>query len=525
MQNCHILRNSTTRRILLQNTGNQDNDKKWWCYPSFLHIFADQLIITMGVTLNQFSENQIIDRIKFENPWWETNFIDKDFDEMKRRLYFNLFYPLFKSEVRRAIVLMGPRRVGKTVMLFHAIQELIKSGISPKKICYLSIETPIYNNVGLENLFTLCRKATGISDLNGYYIFYDEIQYLKEWEVHLKNLVDSYRQTKFIASGSAAAALKLKSNESGAGRFTEFMLPPLTFCEFIYLKELDHLMIAGTKKWGNSEIPFYKTNDIGELNRQFIDYINYGGYPEVVFSSEIRKNPGRYIRSDIIDKVLLRDLPSLYGIKDVQELNSLFTTIAFNSGNEVSLEALSSTSGVSKDTVKTYITYLESAFLIKIIHRVDNSAKKFRRPTQFKVYLTNPSLRCALFSPVSKDDEFIGNMVETAVFSQWFHRDDELHYARWKSGEVDIVSLDKSQRPKFAIEIKWSNRCYENPLELLKGVTIFSKKHRIYHPIITTIDKEGVREIDDINYDFVPASCYCYTVSKNALDTKINRGI
>lgn len=59
-------------------------------------------------------------------------------------------------------------------------------------------------------------------------MFFDEIQYLKSWEVHLKALVDRYPNLKFVASGSAAAALRLKSNESGAGRFTEFLLPPLT---------------------------------------------------------------------------------------------------------------------------------------------------------------------------------------------------------------------------------------------------------------------------------------------------------
>ena len=54
-------------------------------------------------------------------------------------------------------------------------------------------------------------------------------------------------------------------------------------------------------------------------------------------SEAIRSDPGRYIRHDIIDKVLLRDLPSLYGINDIQELNSLFTYLAYHSGNELSL--------------------------------------------------------------------------------------------------------------------------------------------------------------------------------------------
>jgi predicted AAA+ superfamily ATPase len=101
-----------------------------------------------------------------------------------------------------------------------------------------------------------------------------------------------------------------------------------------------------------------------------------------------------------VDKVLLRDLPSLYGIKDVQELNSLFTTIAFNTANEFSCETLSVQSGVDKKTIKIYIEYLEAAFLIKKIQRVDQSGKRFEREISFKLYLTNPSLFTALFAPI-----------------------------------------------------------------------------------------------------------------------------
>lgn len=93
--------------------------------------------------------------------------------------------------------------------------------------------------------------------------------------------------------------------------------------------------------------------------------MNFGGYPEAVFSETVRKNPRRYIKSDIIDKVLLRDLPSLYGIADVQELNSLFNTVAYNSAQEISVEDLSQSSGVSKPTIAKYLEYLEAAFLIK----------------------------------------------------------------------------------------------------------------------------------------------------------------
>src|SRR3989344_4174892 len=214
------------------------------------------------------------------------------------------------------------------------------------------------------------------------FIFFDEIQYLKNWEVFLKLIVDKYKNIKCIASGSAAAALRLKSMESGAGRFSHFLLPPLTFYEYMFLLERTDLVTITKSDLGYARGA--ETKNIVELNRHFIDYLNFGGYPEVAFSKEIQKDPGQFVKSDIIDKVLLRDLPSLYGVHDIQELNYLFTTLAFNTANEISLEELSKGSGVAKNTIKRYIEYLEAAFLIKTVHRIDRSAKRFRRGEFFQ---------------------------------------------------------------------------------------------------------------------------------------------
>ena len=474
--------------------------------------------------LKNFSEQQIQDKIKFENPWWDTNSIDEYYSHMRRRLYFNLFAPLIlEKQIKRAVVLMGPRRVGKTVMLFHMIQELIDKNVPPKKICYFSVDNPIYNGLSLEQLFLNYIKITSLNSSDNLYVFYDEIQYLRNWEIHLKKLVDSYHNIKFVVSGSAAAALKLKSNESGAGRFTDFILPPLTFHEYIDLKDLSGLIKIGTKEWNGISKNYYKTEDIKELNNHFINYINYGGYPEVSLSKEIQANPGRYIRNDIIDKVLLRDLPSLYGIQDVQELNSLFTTIAYNSGNEFTVEGLSKNSGVTKNTIKKYIEYLEAAFLIRVINKIDNAAKRFSRITSFKIYLTNPSLRTALFAPIRSEDDFIGNMVETAVFSQWSHNTGfKPFYARWNKGEVDIVRLSETkQKPLWAVEIKWSNRFTKSVREL-EHLTRFCKQNGLDRTLVTTLDYEEIKEDDDIIFDFTPASLYCYTVGRNAVEERLN---
>lgn len=455
-----------------------------------------------------FSREQIVERIRFENSWWATGSIDEFYNKMKRREYFSIFHPLVSEKsIKRAVVLMGPRRVGKTVMLFHTIQQLIDQGISPKKICYLSIETPIYSGISLEELFALCREAVGEKDPKGYYVIFDEIQYLKNWEIHLKSLVDSYKNSKFIVSGSAAAALKLKSIESGAGRFTDFILPPLTFHEFMMLK---------------GGMPFESKTPLSEINYEllnelFFDYINYGGYPEVTLSEVIRENPGRYIRNDIIDKVLMRDLPSLYGIDDVQELNSLFTYISYNSGLEISIDELSKNSGVAKNTLKKYLVYLEAAFLIKTIHRVDFNAKKFKRANFFKIYLTNPSLRCALFSPVKQNDPFAGSLVETAIIAQWQHGENPVYYARWPKGEVDIVILNNTNKPAELIEVKWTNHPFENPGKELKSLRQFFLEHKKTmerYATVTTIDKVQPPRKEEVPTYFVPAALYCYIIGK-----------
>ena len=469
---------------------------------------------------------KIIERLQYENPWWITQEIPTVYKEMSKRLYFELFYPFVKEkEIRRAVVLMGPRRVGKTVMMFHTIDQLIAEKTNPQRIFFVPIDNPIYVHLSLQEILDLCKEALKISNLEDCYIFFDEIQYLKDWERHLKVLVDSYPNTKFIVSGSAAAALKWHSTESGAGRFTDFMLPPLTFQEFIHLKNKNHLLKNGFIEYGEKQLPYYIPHNIDELNKEFLQYLNFGGYPEVVLSEKIQKDMGRYVKNDIVDKVLLRDLPSLYGIKDVQELNRFFTYIAYNTGNEFSYETMSRESGIQKETLKKYLEYLDAAFLIKVLNKVDVNAKRFKRITSFKVYLTNPSLRTALFSPVKATDSEMGNMVETAVLSQWMHRENlDLTYARWKDGrfegEVDLVLVDdKKFKPVWGVEIKWSNRFFEMPQDL-SSLIQFCKSNQLNSALVTTIDKIEAKKVSDLNFTFVPACVYAYNIGENTLRMK-----
>jgi len=470
--------------------------------------------------MKPISDADIQRRIERDNPWW--NVAAKPIPELEspRRVYFQPLKDLaLDFSVKRATVLLGPRRVGKTFMIKQLIGEAIESGISPKAILYVSIDTPIYSGISLQHFLDFMpHERTPERRV----VIFDEIQYLKDWEVHLKDLVDNYADIKFIASGSAAAALRLKSQESGAGRFSDFMLPPLTFFEFLnFIGEDEDLVNVVTTTVNGRNRNEYTVKDVEALNARFIDYLNYGGYPEAVLNESIRNNPEQFIRNDIIDKVLLKDLPSLYGIQEIQDLNKLFSFLAYNAGNEASLENISQESGISKPTIKRYIEYLESAFLIIKLSNVDDNCQTMKRERNFKVYLNNPSMRAALFAPVeSTESERIGHLTESAIFSQWQHSPffRQLRYSRWRNeGEVDIVYLSgPKQLPLWVGEIKWSDRIGKNQAEVTKAMEVLLNKHPSINDAFFTSRTISQRiSLAGKQINIWPSALYCYMVGRN----------
>lgn len=464
-------------------------------------------------TIKPPSEEHVQARIRTENPWWTGAGVDELYQEMRHRAFFTPFMRLVRAKVRRAVVLLGPRRVGKTVMLQQCVQQLIESGVPPKKICLLSVDQPVYSRMRLDDLFRLCRAALKDDDPAGYHVLFDEIQYLADWERDLKVLVDTYPRTRFVVSGSAAAALKAKSQESGAGRFTEFLLPPLTFHEFLHLQDKLQLIVQVKREWCGEQLPFHDTIDLAALNVLFTQYITYGGYPEALFDPMIQKDPGRFIRSDIVDKVLLRDLPSLYGIADVQELNRFFSVVAYNTGQVFSYGSLGDTSGVDAVTIRKYLEYLEAAYLIRRLRRLDMSAKQYKREHGFKVYLTNPSLRTALFGPLPDADPGFGALAETAVYAQDLTLGEPVYYASWKEGrsegEVDLVRLNARLKPDRICEVKWSDRYVDQPGGL-KSLLAFAKRSRMDWAVVTTRSKSLSRTVQGIELRYVPTALYVY---------------
>lgn len=464
------------------------------------------------------------------NPWWIAGReADPEVRHWPKRAYFAPFKRLLDTvDVRRAIVVIGPRRVGKTVMMRQAIQALLADGVPGSRIMLAQMDVPLFAGQTLDSLVRLFiglhhHRTEGVA--HPLYVFFDEIQYLKDWEQHLKVLVDTHPGVRFIATGSAAAALRMKSRESGAGRFSDFILPPLTFSE--YLDFCGQAALVTDIAPPDAPRPHYHAPDIGALNAEFINYLNYGGFPEAVMNPAVRQDPRRFLRQDIVDKVLQKDLPSLFGISDAQQLNRFFNVLAYNTGLEVSPAGLSKDTGLPKPRIDEYIEYLEAAFLIKRVHRVAENARRLQRATSFKVYLTNPAVRAALFGILRPQDPALGRLVETAIWTQWLHSPQDiaaLHYARWREGrtdyEVDLVGLAAhDQKPRFVVEIKWSDRAVQDPEGELKGLRRFLVQHPklARAPLVTTLTQTAQRQLDGHTIDFSPSALHCCTIARNLL--------
>ena len=458
-------------------------------------------------------------RLLRDNPWWENPEIDPAHDFPLTREYFPaLFALVWQRAVRRSVILMGSRRVGKTVLLLQLVRELIRRQFPSGRIFYASLDTPIYHGQSLEDLVELYRREKGCAAREHSIVIFDEIQYLQGWEIHLKVLTDRYPAFRFIASGSAAAVLRRRSQESGAGRFTDFLLPALTFAEYLSLSGLESEVAQPDASSGVG----YRALDMDRMNRHFVDYLNFGGYPEPVVDADTWRHAGRFLWQDVIDKVLLRDLPGLHGIQDAQELNRLLAYVAYRSGQELSPKNLAEHSNVAQNTLRRYLQYLEAAFLIVRVSRVDDTGKTFQRATGFKAYLTNPSLRSALYGPLEPDDAGMGYQAETAVISQWTHSPAfrDFRYARWgspKSREVDLVRIrPETQRPGWACEVKWSDG-HVDEARKIAGLLQFARKNKLPEVRATTRTRAERKQVADIWVEYVPTALYCYAVGREEI--------
>lgn len=470
-----------------------------------------------------FPKNEVQHRLSLDNPWWQGR---QDIDEREaqwpRRAYFDEFFDLAKGLASlSALVLTGPRQVGKTVMIRQVISQLLQTeDIDPNQILHLQLAAPIYYGRSLQNLVQQFHDLHRPGD-KMQWVFIDDLQYKRDWQTQLSSLVQNYPNMRFVASGTTTGTLQKSNSDTDTCQFIHFILPPLTFCEYIeFIGRENELIIELPIENGTK--PSYQTRDIKRLNEAFVNYINFGCFPEAALNSTLCTDEAQVFSEEIICKVLLNDQASLYGISNTQELNKFLCKLALETGQEFGIEELSKQTGIPKSRISDYLEYLETAYLIKRVNRVNESAARMVRERTFKIYLSNPSLRTMLLGRVSTHDDAMTGLTKTAVWTQWMHSQTStcLHFARWKEGrqdmEVDMVGLDeRTQKPLFVANIIWSDQIQESKNDL-QSLRSFATKHTLGRlPLITTCTHSGIKSLDGTEIEFMPTALYYYTISRN----------
>ena len=411
------------------------------------------------------TQERILKILRSYNPWWVSGAVNPGFcPTYKRFSYYEAMKRLQETQVRRTVVLTGARRVGKTTIQFQMIDALLRQGIAPHRIVFVSMDHPMLKLAGVDEILE-CYHGNICADQDAYY-FFDEIQYAEDWAQWLKTLYDTQPTTKIVATGSASPALVRGSTESGAGRWSAIQVPTLSFYEYCALIGVPDLQLEPTLKpsallgmdqWQRGQV----MSKMAAVQNHFIRYLQVGGFPELALA----KNDllaEQVMREDVVDKVLKRDLPALYKIRNVTELERIFLYLCSVSSEVVAIDAVAKElNGVSRPTVQNYIDYLESANLIYQSYPVDLAGKKVLKASP-KIYIADAAIRNAVLmdSDLLTNPVEMGKMVETAVYKHiaafYYQKATRVGYYRGgrKNKEIDIV-VEYPHIRDIMVEVKY----------------------------------------------------------------------
>ena len=399
------------------------------------------------------------------NPWWKTGAVNPKMTKTYKRFAFHeAMKRLDQNDLRRIVVLTGTRRVGKTTIQYQMIDTLLKRGVEPEKIVFISMDHPMLKLSGVNDVLE-CYHENIYAEQDVYY-FFDEIQYAQDWDKWLKAIYDMQPDTNVVATGSASPALIKGNQESGAGRWTVIQVPTMSFYEYCELLDLERPELPKTLKMTQMR---YMTQpersrimmQLSKVQNHFNRYLLVGGFPELALSdNDIMAQ--QIMREDVVDKVLKRVFPSLYNLRNATELERIFLYLCNVSSEIVSIEAIAKElSGVSRPTVENYIQYLESANLIYLSLPVDMAGKKVLKASP-KIYIADAAIRNAVLMDDSllTDPVEMGKIVETAVYKHvaafYYQQATSVGYYRGgrKGKEIDIV-VDKPNAYNILIEVKY----------------------------------------------------------------------
>ena len=352
-----------------------------------------------------------------------------------------------KLDDNKAIILMGPRQVGKTTLLKYLQKEMNIPSI------WWNGDEPDIRRILTESTSTQLKGLIGEAKL----LFIDEAQRIENIGLTLKLIVDSIPQLKVIATGSSSFDLSNKINEPLTGRKWEFMMYPISEQELI-----NH-------------------HGILEEQRLLEQRLIYGFYPEIVTHSGQQQE----LLLELTNSFLYRDIFTLENIKKPINLERLVQALAFQIGQEVSINELAQTAGLDFHTVERYISLLEKSYVIfqlsPFSRNLRNEIKKSR-----KIYFFDNGIRNSVikqFNPMGmRNDQ--GALWENFLMAErlkvleykkiatnsffWRnHAQQEIDYIEERNGEIHAFEFKWNPKAKIRFSKSFTN---EYKPQITKGI-------------------------------------------------------
>jgi uncharacterized protein len=453
------------------------------------------------------------------NPWWNNKEIPPSKTNKFKRGDFHIIRKLL--ERREIVSIIGPRRVGKTIVIHQLIKDLLSSGVDSKRILYLSVDETELKDADsqfrevLETYSKYVIKKPLDSLEETHYLFLDEIQEVPSWEKILKNWYDLGYNVKFIISGSSSIWITKGTEESLLGRIKSTIMMPLKFSEVLRYREIvpqdfykkrvelkENLITAVQENNYEFLVDSFK-NFVGyltplkdkiqiELNR----YLTVGGYPEFLDEEDYTKI-SEVVR-DKIKLIFFKDIVRYFRIRNPDGLEDLFKLISKDSGGNFNLAKTAELLDIQRPTLRDYLKYLTKAYLIQSSQFYSNSRKK-RIRKQGKVYVLDAGIRNGVVDYLDenliKDENELGRVVEGVLFDHLIRfkfnleRGPEPEIFYWKDKkEIDFILQIK--RKPIPIESKFRTKISG---EVYDSIELFLSENNSPFGLVVTKDTFKVR--------------------------------
>ncbi len=346
-----------------------------------------------------------------------------------REKYLSQIRPFYNQDLIKVIT--GIRRSGKSVILKQIIEELKKNHIKENQIIYINFESKKYSFIkNDDDLYQYINEKMTKDKKN--YLFFDEIQNVDKWEKAVNSLkADLEEKVSIFITGSNSDLLSGELATHLSGRYVSFKVYPFTFKEVCQLKNI-------------------KSKDKYELEKDFMEYLKWGGLPQRFVLTD--ENQTRTYLTDVYDSIVVKDIITRYGVKDIDLFNRIVEYIVTTPSQMFSAENLAKyfmqdNRNVSKNTLYNYLEYMSASMLINKVDRYDVRGKRILNG-KYKYYLTDLGLG-QVMNTAKKPQ--MGAYLENVVYNELLSRGYDVKVGTLEKGEIDFIATKGDEKLYFQV--------------------------------------------------------------------------